>query len=131
MKRFAALCLPLACLLLTTSPAAAGHSKRLPTLTPVAPDALSRALERGELSEAQYALERARSLFRLGAVRREFGAVARPRPRDATPILRDLLARIRLLSPSDRAAARGILSRPTDNTFSDEHHWDGDAIPQV
>jgi hypothetical protein len=132
MKRFAALCLPLACLLLTTSPAeAAGHSKRLPTLTPVAPDALSRALERGELSEAQYALERARSLFRLGAVRRQFGAVARPQPRDATPILRDLLARLRVLSPADRVAAKALLARPTDFTFQDEHHWDGDAIPEV
>jgi hypothetical protein len=133
MKKLVALCVPLACLLLAAaSPAAgAGHAKRLPTLTPVAPDALSRALERGELSEAQYALERARSLFRLGAVRREFGAVAKPRPRDATPILRDLLARLRALSPADRVAAKALLARPSDNTFPEEHHWDSDAIPQV
>jgi hypothetical protein len=129
MKKLAALYLPLACLLVAASPAAAaGPAKRLPALTPVRSDALSRALQRGGLSEAQYALERARSLFRLGAVRREFGDVARPDPRAATPILRDLAVRLRLLAPADRATARGILARPTDNKYFDEHHYPGAAI---
>jgi len=133
MKKLAALCLPLACLLVAASPAAAaGPAKRLPALTPVRSDALSRALQRGGLSEAQYALERARSLFRLGAVRREFGNVARPDPRAATPILRDLAARLRFLSPADRTTARGILARPTDNNpQSGEHQYQPDAILQV
>jgi hypothetical protein len=127
MKKLAALCLPLACLLMAASPAAAaGHSKRLPALTPAAPDALSRALQRSELPEAQYALQRARSLFRLGAVRREFGAVARPDPHAATPILRDLAARFRLLSPADRATARRILARPTAPQPG-EHAYEPDA----
>jgi hypothetical protein len=89
-------------------------AKKQPPLLPVAPDALTRALEHGRLSEAQYALERARSLFRLQAVRARFGQVARPGPRAATLILRDLALRLPGLSPSERREARALLARPSD-----------------
>src|SRR5688500_2240659 len=65
----------------------------LPAMVPSRPDALSRALKTGVLSDAEYALERARSLFALGAVRDRFGAVNRPDPHMATLILRDLVLR--------------------------------------
>jgi hypothetical protein len=129
IKKLAAVCVPLACVLLAASPTAtAARAKPLPALTPVRADALTRALARGQLTEAQYALQRARSLFGPAAVRREFGDVARPSPRDATPILRDLVVRFRFLSAADRAVARGILARPTDNSEPDEHHYPATAI---
>jgi hypothetical protein len=116
------------CALAATTPGTAATGKRLPALAPTGPDALTRALARGELSEANYALERARSLFKLGSVRREFGDVERPDLREATPILRDLVARFHLLSPADRKAARGLLARPTDLSDSEEHHYQSGAI---
>ena len=105
------------------APAAAAPKPR-PPLTPAKHDALSRALEQGRLTESQYALERARSLFALGRVRAEFGHVARANPHAATFILRDLVARTRLLSSSERAEARAILSRPDGvATFPGEPAW--------
>jgi hypothetical protein len=86
----------------------------LPAPVPVADDALTAALETGELSEAEYALERARSLFQLALVRREFGYVVRPGARDATLILRDLALRADDLAGAERAAAKRILGRPDD-----------------
>jgi hypothetical protein len=123
MKTVLAACATVVCALVAASPGVAAPAKRPPPFTPVAHDALTRALERGELTEAQYALERARSLFSLGAVRREFGQVAKPSLLDATPILRDLAARLSGLRGADRASARAILSRPTDNFYADEHHY--------
>ena len=109
---------------------AASVGRPLPPLTPAKHDALSRALREGRLSESQYALERARSLFTLRRVRSEFGHVARPDPHAATFILRDLIARTRLLSGSERAEARAILSRPDGvSTFFGEPTWDFDADP--
>jgi hypothetical protein len=128
MKTVLAACATVVCALVAAAPGVAAPAKRLPALTPGAHDALTRTLGRGELTEAQYALERARSLFRLGAVRREFGDVARPGPRQATLILRDLAARLTDLSGADRASARAILSRPTDNFYADEHHYRPNAI---
>jgi hypothetical protein len=113
------------------APAAAATSP-LPPPTPAANDALTHALMDGTLTEPQYTLERARSLFALGHVRAEFGDVARANPRDATFILRDLLIRARLLTGSDRAEARAILARPDGApTFNGEPSWDFDAIPAV
>ena len=60
---------------------AAEEERPLPAPVPVADDALTAALETGELTEAEYALERARSLFQLARVRREYGYVARARCR--------------------------------------------------
>jgi hypothetical protein len=125
-SRFAAACVVVLCVLAAPSPAAAVSAKRAPALTPAPRDALTRALARGKLSEAGYALERARSLFRLGAVRREFGDVARPSPRDGTPILRDLAARVALLSPADKNTAHAILARPT-NAKDAFHAYDRSA----
>jgi hypothetical protein len=77
-------------------------------------DALTRALERGTIDEATYALERARSLFAPAAVRSRYGAVRATDPRGATMILRDLVARLGDLSPSQLRVAQAILARPTD-----------------
>jgi hypothetical protein len=66
----------------------------------------------GEVSEAEYALQRARSLFQLAAVRARFGDVARAGPHDATLILRDLALRLNELSGRERSLARGLLARP-------------------
>jgi len=129
MKTVLATCATVVCALVAVAPSVASPAKRLPPLTPVAHDALTRALERGELTEAQYALERARSLFSLGAVRREFGDVARPGPRQATPILRDLAARYRSLRASQRVTARDILARPSAHQSACDpvrplcYHW--------
>ncbi|MGH2806913.1 MAG: MXAN_6640 family putative metalloprotease, partial [Actinomycetota bacterium] len=99
---------------LASATAAPNSAKRLPALSLVADDALQNALEKGRLSTAEYALERARSLFQLGKVRAEFGAVARPHPRAATLLLRDLAARINQLEGDERSTAEAILARPDD-----------------
>ena len=91
------------------------EERPLPAPVPIADDALTAALETGELSEAEYALERARSLFQLAKVRREFGYVARPLGQDATLILRDLAARVGDLAGVERLAAKQILARPSDD----------------
>jgi hypothetical protein len=111
---------------------AAAAPRTLPPLTPVGHDALTRALTQGALTEPQYALERARSLFALQRVRREFGQVERANPRDATFILRDLVIRKRLLSGAERREANAILARPDGvPTFYGEPTWDFDAIPRA
>ena len=94
---------------------ASGPGTGLPALaTPEIPDALSRALGRGRISEARYALERARSLFDLAGVRARFGRVASPDPRSATILFRDLALRVGWLSGPSRATADRLLARPTD-----------------
>src|SRR4029453_163417 len=114
----------------SAGPASAAQ-RPLPPLTPAKHDALSRALQQGQLTEPQYALERARSLFTLDRVRAEFGHVARANPHAATFILRDLLARTRFLSGDERTEAKAILSRPDGPpTFFGEPNWDFDADPQ-
>lgn len=88
-------------------------AKPMPALTPIE-DALTRALERGSLDEATYALERARTLFDLGEVRDRYGAVTRVDPRGATMVLRDLVLRLDGLDPAQLRLARAMLARPTD-----------------
>ena len=88
--------------------------KPVPSLVPVEADALGRALERGRIGEATYALERARSLFDLRGVRARYGDVRRADARAATLILRDLVARLDGLTASEQRQARAILARPTD-----------------
>ena len=80
------------------------------------PDALTHALRNDRLTRAQYALQRARSLFHLKQVRGRYGNVARPDPRSATMILRDLFAHYRQLSGPDRARADILLARPDDGS---------------
>lgn len=91
----------------------------LPALTPAAPDALTDALETGELSPAQYALHRAQSLSHLGAVRDEFGHVAPSDPHAATMILRDLALRVGTLDGPERSEAETVLARPNQGGPND------------
>ncbi|MGH2801065.1 MAG: MXAN_6640 family putative metalloprotease, partial [Thermoleophilaceae bacterium] len=111
--------------------AATAQQRPLPALAPAADDALVRALSDGELTEAQYALERARSLFRLGAVRREFGQVERQGRRDATLVLRDLALRLPQLSGAERRQAERLLARPDDNDWPDDvpPGWEEEEAP--
>lgn len=83
-----------------------------PGLTPVRPDALTRSLKQGNLSKAEYALERARSLFDLGDVRARYGDVARPDGHLVTFILRDLSLRKSALEGKKRRQAERIFLRP-------------------
>lgn len=107
---------------LIAAAAASAQQRPLPALAPVASDGLGRALADGRLTEAQYALERARSLFGLDRARREFGDVARPGARDATLVLRDLAARMGQLSGAERAGAERLLARPTDGVADRQGH---------
>lgn len=91
----------------------------LPALTPAPEDALTRALETGRLTEAEYTFERALSLFEPKVVARRFGEIAALDPREATLVLRDLVLRKRELSGADRASAAALLARPTDERGGD------------
>ena len=55
-------------------------SQTLPPLTPSKHDALYRALAHGKLTEPQYALERARSLFARALTGRRWSVPTRSRP---------------------------------------------------
>ena len=89
-------------------------------------DALERAFAAGRISRAQYVFERARSLFALQAVRHEYGGVAKPESRSATPILRDLAAAAPKLPARERRTATAILARPTDGSSD----LDGYTVPR-
>lgn len=92
------------------------------------PDDLTRALESGRLDRAEYALERATSLFDLRSVRARFGDVERPDAHDATPILRELVLQEDELSGSDKRRADRILARPSDGAADPEGDgWRTDA----
>lgn len=121
--RVSAACLLVLAALAAWTGAASAQPRQLPALAPAANDGLKRAFTQGRLTEAQYALERARSLFRLGAVRREFGDVERPSGRDATLILRDLAIRLRDLSGADRREAERLLARPSDGLDAEGNGW--------
>lgn len=117
----------LACLALGLLPGAAhAASGALPELTGPAPDGLTLALRRARISEATYALERARALFDLEGVRAHYGRVAAPDPRSATLVLRDLVVRFNELSAEEQEAAERLLARPTAR-FGDARL--GDARP--
>jgi len=115
--------------LATAAPSIGAPAKRAP-LTQTGPDGLTRALARGELTPAQYALERAVSLFHPARVAARYGPLSRPNPRDATLILRDLAFRVRYLSGTDRARALALLARPTDSTPGDpDRYTTAEATP--
>lgn len=122
-------CLAFAAVALSASAYSQTALRPLPALASAPDDALSRALAEGRLSEAEYALERARSLFQLTRVRREFGDVARPARRDATILLRDLAARKRELIGPEREVAEAILSRPDDGDVPIGNGWNG--VPEA
>jgi hypothetical protein len=83
-------------------------------------DDMTKALRRGDITEATYALNRALSIFHPAQVRARFGEVREPGPRDGTPILRDLVASYNELSPAQRVVAQSILARPTDGAGDPE-----------
>jgi hypothetical protein len=118
-------------LVLAGAAQAQSEERELPALAPAPNDALTDALESGELTEAEYALERAQSLFRLGKVRREFGDVERAGPRDATLILRDLALRKQQLTGADRILARRILARPDAGGVEIGNGWSPSAVRAV
>ena len=95
--------------------AGASRSKPLPPLAKGPSDGLTRALARGEITPAKYALERALSLFHPAGVASRYAGVERPDPHAATLILRDLAIRLRQLSGAERDRALALLARPTDN----------------
>jgi hypothetical protein len=117
-------------LVLALAPAALGAARPAPELTPGPTDGLTRALARGSVTDAQYALQRARSIFEPAAVRARFGQVAPARDLDATFVLRDLVARYAELSPAEQRIARAILSRPddTDNPNEAGGHYDQGVV---
>jgi hypothetical protein len=102
-------------------------TKSLPGLVRTRHDALRRALDGGELSEAEYALARARSLFHARASRVRFGDVVAPGRLDATLVLRDLAIRLRELRGAKLARARTLLARPTEG--SADPMDDGYSVP--
>jgi hypothetical protein len=79
-----------------------------------ASDGLSIALARRPISKATYALLRAESLFHPRQVAARIGASVSTDPREATLILRDLVAHYKGLSPAQKTRADQILARPTD-----------------
>ena len=103
----------------------------IPQATPVTArnDALGRALQRGGVSSAQYALQRVLSLFHLGDVRARYGDVRAPGPHDATLLLRDLRMQLHRLSAADRRLAENVLERPTDGP--DDPFGDGYTTDNV
>jgi hypothetical protein len=103
---------------------AAAQARGLAPLSFTPPDAITEALASGRITTAQAALERARSLFRLPSVRTRYGFVLRPGPRDATLILRDLVARRSQLPQAERAEAAAILARPDDVGGVDPETYD-------
>ncbi len=109
--------------------AGARQGKPLPAPVRVERDSLTRALQRGRIGEATYALERARALFDLASVRARYGNVRRAGPRAATLILRDLVARLDGLTASQLRQARAILARPTDGAL--DAFGDGYTVPEA
>jgi hypothetical protein len=95
----------------------------LPALTAAPDDALTEALETGELTEAEYALERAASVFELPEVREEFGDVERAGRHDVTLYLRDLALRLDDLAGAERREAKRILARPPGGDVEVGNGW--------
>lgn len=113
MRTTFALRAAVALLLAASVVASAGPSSVAAPRRPRA-DGLTRALRQGEISEPRYALERARTLFRLGDVRARYGFVRAPRPPAATAILQDLAEALPSLSGPEREEAGAYFARPPD-----------------
>jgi hypothetical protein len=97
-----------------TGGGSASARHRLPDLVPTPRDAIRRAFEDGTLTEAEYALARARSLLHPRAAAARYGDVVVPARLDATLVLRDLAVRLASLHGEQLARARALLARPTD-----------------
>jgi len=94
-----------------------------------ASDELARAHEAGRISTPAYSLERARSLVRLGAVRRRYPGAERPGAHDATGILRNLRAAVPLLRDDERREAERLLARPPAGSGDADLHGWPDGVP--
>src|SRR5687768_7772562 len=93
--------------------AAAANERSLAAKAPS--DALSRALASGQITGAQYSLQRALAILAPRLVDARYAsAAAKANQRDATMALRDLAARVESLSRSDRRLAMMLLARPSD-----------------
>lgn len=88
----------------------------LPPLSFLPKDALTKALRRGEITSATYALERVKALFDSAEVSARYGHVVRSSKLEPTLLMRDLALRLEQLSPSERRSARRILARPDDRS---------------
>ncbi len=108
-------------MLLACAGVAAGNAQAAAPFRPEPPavsrgdDGIARALETGRISEAEYALERVRSLVQPARARLLFGEVEQIEGREATIVLRDLAARLGQLPPAERAVAERLLARPTSS----------------
>jgi hypothetical protein len=127
----------LAALAASASPSGAHSAPRsahpLPAMvTPAHGDGLTRALARGKIDQATYALERAVSLFSPAQVAARYGTIQRPDPREATMVLRDLRLRVGQLSPAQRRTAGAVLARPTtgDAQPGEVEYTVGEAPPE-
>ncbi|MBW3592641.1 MAG: hypothetical protein KY396_03010, partial [Actinobacteria bacterium] len=112
-RRLSGACLIVLAALVLAPAGLATPGKPLPALVEAPRDALTRALERGRISEATYALERAISLFDRRSVAARYGSIARPDGREATLVLRDLAIRLDRLRGTERKRGEALLARPT------------------
>lgn len=107
---------------------------RLPLLA-LAMAVASGALASGATGEpgeapAPAALLRAEALFHpAGSAARVLPAAARPDPREATLILRDLRVALPALAPDQRRRAESLLARPTDSPDPFGDSWPGAEAP--
>jgi hypothetical protein len=133
-------CLAVLPLVLAPVALAQEEPRPLPALAAAPDDALTEALENGELTEAEYALERAASVFELPETRAEFGDVERAGRHDVTLYLRDLALRVDDLAGTDRRQAKRILARPPRGDVEIGNGWTNDesvysptcsAVPDV
>jgi len=115
--------LAVSALVLAPLASAQEEPRPLPALAPAPDDALTDALETGELTEAEYALERAASVFELPEVREEFGDVERAGRHDVTLYLRDLALRVDDLAGAERRQATRILARPPGGDVEIGNGW--------
>jgi hypothetical protein len=117
------------CLVLVSGFTTTASAARAPDLASPPADGLTRALASGEITEARYALERATALFAPEEVERRYGSLRDSGPRGATVVLRDLVARLGSLTPTERARAEAILARPDDGAA--DPFAQGYSVPAV
>jgi hypothetical protein len=113
----------------TFAPPPSGDQALAEAYTQPSPDKLTQLRANGRLTTPEYALQRARSLFSLAKVRKEYGYVRAPAPGDATPILLRLALMTPKLTGQHLREADTILARPSDGD-ADPHGdgWGGPAL---